>query len=182
MTEPDCRGFPIISELIKCLVAYSETLRELPEDAELIPQDEQKPECFKVFISSPEDRVSAILDLLFGKEIQERSAKGPKGFLKHDLELMEEMREEKIKTGKSRDELIWNYVERAKSRDPNVDEDSIRRRLINADQDLSKKKKIPDYSAYKDFEVEYNFVEDELQIISPWLNLYREELINVFKP
>lgn len=171
----------VICELLECILNYSEMLQN-PRYPREISEDQRYPEVQHFVIRSDEDRLQAVIKMIFGEYEEARKAGNP-SFLEHDKRLMAELRREALKTGKTREELIDKYIPRAQKRFRKTESESVRERLIDAYQQLPTEmdhREIPDYGDDIGKGFEQSIAEEEIDaVLRPWLQKYRRELINL---
>ncbi len=185
-----------LHDLIKCLADYAEHLEVLPEDSDIIPTDERKSQTYRFIINSKEDRVNAIMDLLFGvteEDKEPRKKRGNKGFRDNDKAELRNLRIQLEGLYKTKKEFLKLCAEEVQIRNAETmkeESDSIVRRLSEVYKELEQEgwdipQSIPpqsdDYSAFKKTGFE-NFLVDDLDIVLPWLRQYKEEILKHLLP
>ena len=179
------RTFSTICELLETISSFGEILRE-PDEFAGPAKAPNKPEVYHFVINTPQDRANALIKLVFGEEFYKKKV-GNRSFADHDTELIKELKIEKERTGKTKDELLDKYVPRAQKRSEETDAESVRSRLEGIYTKLNKQEKksaeqpinIPDNIDFDAAIDEFNLVEDDLIWLYPWLQKYRSELINL---
>ncbi|MBN8521500.1 MAG: hypothetical protein J0L77_06360 [Alphaproteobacteria bacterium] len=163
----------VMADLIKCLVDYAEHLETPPEDSEIIPNHQRENQTYRFNINSKEDRVDAIKKLLWG-ENEVSLPKGNRSFYDHDKRLMLQLKAEMKETGKTKEELIDNYIKKAQLRSKQTQTESIRDRLEDVYYTLGSYTEA-DYSQYGQSGFE-GFLLEDFYMIAPWLDKYKQEI------
>lgn len=179
------RTFSTICELLETINGFGEILRA-PDELAGPSKTPDKPETYRFIINTPQDRANALIKLVFGEEIYEKKLGNP-SFLKHDMELMRELKIEKAETEKTKDKLLEKYIPRAQRRKHDTDDESVRSRLEDAYALVNKEEKQSEQRSEApdniDFDApmtdDFNLTEDDLRWLLPWLKKYRVELINL---
>lgn len=188
MKKPN-ESFPVIRDLLSCLVDYSEYLTEPPSDSKIIPMHEREAKRETFIIRSPRDRLDALIILLFGEEKEEKS-RGNRSFLEHDKRLMRELLKEQKKNPAPFSKLIDKYVPLAQKRKRDTDDTSIIARLNQAYRFLIYEEKfLQKFSDFSKSEYQHavaseheNNIRYEINILDFWLSKYRSQLINHLDP
>ncbi len=175
------KSFQVICELLECIVSYGEILQN-PLYPDRLSDSDRYPETHHIVIKSDNERMDAIIKLIFG-ELDEPRKIGNRSFLDHDKYLMADLKKDMKETGESREVLFEKYIKMADRRSKGTDDDSVRDRLEKAYQALSrdqKSEKFIDYEVDEGRGFESNVTEDEIRcVLFPWLRKYRSELIKL---
>lgn len=185
---------PKILDLLKCLsyAAYEEY--QTPPEGYLANKKYKGYRGYRFQIHGPEDIFKWLVTLLVGDPINDKGIPGNPSFLENDLKLVAEMSKEMQEAGRTKDSILDEYVQYAQARNTSTQDESIRERLEKAFSHYSKTVKSDNKMLATGYDEitspvsiqtlisdhgGYDLGFSDLEIIRPWIEENRDELIKI---